>query len=204
MPVNQNRQEEEGLESFHDHVRYARLLLEREPPLSYTEEWTELLRHKKEDVSKGVKDTVVIFRFGNEWLALSTLVFQEVAEAKPFHKIPHRTGKYLLGVANVRGRLRLAFSMQDLLEIGAKRHSIHEKGKYQRLLVVQNAREQWVFPVDEVYGIFQYDKNFLENVPVTVSKSTANFLKGMLQWEKRLVGLIDEALLFNNLRKIVI
>lgn len=188
-----------------EHVRYANQLLDREVPAGYAEEWTELLMHEKQDDKGALKNTLVIFRLGDEWLSLSALVFVEVAENRVVHRLPHKSGRYLLGLVNVRGRLRLCASLTNLLEIGeATKDRLKRKGVYERMIVVERKGEQWVFPVEEVWGIFQVDPKSLENAPVTVSKSTANFLKGMIHWNKQLIGLIDEELLFNSLRRLAL
>lgn len=81
----------------------GRHLLEREPPEDYLREWTQALAEEKGEDKAADTLSVLIFRLGQEWLALPTHVCQEVAEMRPIHILPHRSGPVLLGLANIRG-----------------------------------------------------------------------------------------------------
>ena len=41
----------------------------------------------------------------------------------------------------------------------------------------------------------------IENVPVTVTKSSANYLKGIVHWKGKSVAYLDEELLFYSLKR---
>lgn len=186
-------------------VKYANVLLDRQPLMSYTQEWTDLLMKEKKVSKEVLLNTGVVLRLGQEWMALSALVFKEVAENRLIHKLPHRSGPYFLGLANIRGRLRICVSLHKLLDIPAAQEK-RESGDnfYEKMIVVERGTDFWVFPVDEVHGVFRFERGDLKNVPVTVAKSTANFLKGMLSWENKRIGVLDEDLLLNSLRRIAL
>lgn len=170
-------------------------LLNRKTDESYVEEWTALLQREIALESPEAQQSVVLFRLGGEWLAVATSIFAEIAQRRPIHRIPHRSGPLLLGLTNLRGQMRLCVSLHYLLQIeeGAK--------QYARMLAIQKGDQRWIFPVDEVYGNHRYRKRELQNVPVTVSKSTANYLKGVIAWEGKGVGVLDEDLLFQSLKR---
>lgn len=182
----------------------GRDLLERKPPEGYIAEWTELLLEQK-DKRAATKAAVIIFRLGSEWLALPAQVFRELAPMRPVHFIPHRSGPILKGLANVLGTLRLCVSLHDLLGIEKiERPAGRRSGgprTYERLAVVEKAGECWVFPVDEVYGMYRFDSDELQSVPVTVSRSAVSYTKGLFSCEERSVGLLDEELLFYSLKR---
>lgn len=195
-------------ESDNDHedanqVKYANKLLDREVPQGYAEEWTSLLMREKESEKVSHKNTVVIFRLGMEWFALSALIFKEVAENRIVHKLPHKSNQYLKGVVNIRGRLRLCVSLFDLLEIEMESGDVRQKS-YDRIIVLERDKDVWVFPVDEIFGIYRFDAVTIKNVPVTVSKAKGNYLKGMVNWEEKLIGYIDEDLLLNSLKRVAL
>ena len=58
-----------------------------------------------------------------------------------------------------------------------------------------------VSPVDEVYGVHHFDNENLDESPVTVSKTEVTFTTGLLAWNDRNVGLLDDELLFNALKR---
>lgn len=178
-------------------------LLDRKADSRYLAEWTQLLQKERVSAEELHENSVVIFRLHKEWLALSTLIFSEVAETRPIHRIPHRSGKILLGVVNLRGQLHLCVALDKLLEIEPPDSSTNGSSSkaYRRMLEIKKNEERWIFPVDEVYGILRIDSKAMQNVPVTVAKSTANFLKGVFYWKNKSVGYLDEELLLSSLKR---
>jgi chemotaxis-related protein WspD len=178
-------------------------LFERTPSHEYIEEWTKTLMQPP--FSEEVKDalSVLVFRLGLEWLALPTIFFKEVASRRMVHHIPHRSDKILKGVVNLNGELKLYVALDQLLEIKTITSSLASATSYQQDRIVAIAKEGdlWVFPVEEIDGIYRWDLAQIENVPVNVSKSTADFVKGIMKMENKSVGLIDEELLFSSLKR---
>ena len=82
----------------------AAQLLDR--PLSSSDRrgWTE--RYAQEQrVQAPAKTSALLFRLGGEWFALPTVAFQEIAERRVLHRLPHRRLGLVLGLVNVRGEL---------------------------------------------------------------------------------------------------
>src|SRR5262245_26428248 len=75
-------------------------LLRAAPADEALEDETTHFAESKADQNGGAVDSVVIFRVANEWLALPTSVVTEVADPRPVHALPHRTGGIVLGVTN--------------------------------------------------------------------------------------------------------
>src|SRR5262245_14587544 len=169
------------LMSHGQEISPAQQLLDRPADGQYLAEWTRLLQLPRVSREKAYENSVVIFRVQQERLALTTLVFSVVAETRPIHRIPHRSGNILLGIVNLRGQLLLCFAMAKVLEIEPDPSS--SSNAYNRMLAIKKNNERWIFPVDEVYGVYRFDMKALENVPVTVAKSTANYLKGIFTWQ---------------------
>lgn len=181
----------------------ANKLLDRIPDKEYIEEWTTLIQKEKLTEEIINEHSVVVFRLNEEWLAISTLIFAEVATRRKFHHLPHRSSRILLGIVNLRGQLKLCISLSNLLEI-ANTNDRKENEKYNRMMAIKKDDMQWIFPVDEVYGIFRCNFSHLQNVPVTITKSNANYLKGVFAWEGKSVGYLDEDLLFSHLQRSVL
>ena len=79
-------------------------LLNRPLPADYRREWTEHFAQKQK-LSTPLKTSALIFRIDREWLALPTHAFQEVAERRAIHTLPHRRQGIVLGLVNIRGEL---------------------------------------------------------------------------------------------------
>ena len=181
----------------HSGIVSVNKLLERPLEEEHIEEWTQLLAQPVEGPKETHEMVVVIFRLGSELLALSTNVFVEVAENRKIHRIPHRTNSILLGMVNIKGQLQLCAALHELLQIKINAES--EPTITHRMLFIQKNGENWIFPVNEVFGIHYCDSINLTNVPVTISKSSTNFLKGVINWNGKTVGYLDEDLIFNRL-----
>ena len=181
----------------------ADLLLSRAPPKDYITEWTQLLRQSKLEEKDEQSTSVMIFRLNSDWFAMPTKIFRFVTEIKTIHHLPHRITPTVQGIVNVRGQARLCVSLKYIFGIDAEQDTeLHSRfAAYPRMLMVEKDRVFFVFKVDEVFGIFICDENKVENVPINVTKSSMNYLKGIFEWEHKSVGYIDEELLFYSLQR---
>ncbi len=184
----------------------GRHLLERESPAEYLREWTRVLAEEKEDADVAGTISVLIFRLGMEWLALTTQVCKEVAEMRRIHTLPHRSGRILLGLVNIRGEIQMCVSMRGLLglEEADDPNQTMSQRAYKRLIVIERGREGWVFPVDEVYGIHRFHPDVLQDVPVTVAKAAATYTQGVIDCQEKHVGHLDDELVFSALKREVL
>ncbi len=182
-----------------DHAR-AIHLLDREAPPDYQREWTARVAAPAQEATLETA-SVVIFRLGTEWLALPSGVFQEVAEPSVIHSVPHRRNGTLLGVVNVRGELLLCVALAG--ELGLEKSAAVATGRttYQRLLVVNKAGSRFAFPVDEVFGVFRFNPHEILDVPATLAPSATTYTMGLLPWNEKSVGLIDDTALFGSLNQ---
>jgi chemotaxis-related protein WspD len=197
-------------------------LLDRPLTPEYRREWTEHFAREKK-LGTPAKSSVVIFRVATEWLALPTSAFQEIASAcetggpvarghaagvisqaehRVMHTLPHRRGKLVLGLVNVRGELTVCASLARLLGLG---HDAHREKKsrtvYDRLLVTHWIGGRLAFPVEEVHGIHRFQKNDLRDPPATVSRSSLTYTQGVISWRDRTVGVLNADALFASLNR---
>jgi chemotaxis-related protein WspD len=204
----------------------GRRLLEREAPAKYRDEWTTLLAQEgtkiKSDrssqdslatVSQNLdiqnKFSVLIFRLGVEWFALSAKLFREVTQPTVIHTVPHRSNQIFLGVANVSGELLLCISLLSLLGIeptDSTRKNVAKNIRfspvvYQRMIVIEKEGNSWGFEVDEIYGIHRVNPENLRNVPAVNAGSNRNYTQGIIKWDERSVNLLDDELLFYTLER---
>lgn len=174
-------------------------LLDRPLPEGYREEWArhfaepERLKAAEEDTEQR---TVVLFRVGEEWLALPAGLFHEVTEPRRYHTLPHRRDTMVLGIVNVRGELLVCVSLSALLGIvqTAPVERNERTKTFSRLVVFGEDTRRVAFPVDEVHGVHRYEEGDVVEVPATVGKATA-FTRFMISWNGRAVGRLDDALI---------
>lgn len=174
----------------------GRNLLERSLPEKYQKEWTEVMSARKEEDIPGTV-SVIIFRIEEEWLALRTRVLAEVIDPENLysHSLPHRRNPVLMGIINVHGEIQLCVSLKSLLGIENSPREKQARKANKRMVVVNSNSGQWVFPVDEILGIYRIHPGTFQNVPVTVAKAQSTFTKGIFNWEDRHVAFLDDDLL---------
>lgn len=181
----------------------GRGLLARALPEDYQEYWTSLLA-KDEDVRRGDSLSIVVFRLGDEWLGLPTKIIKEISEIRPVHSIPNSKSAVVKGLVNVRGELQLWVSMGTLLAVDkGESHSDNalRKSFLERLVILSKDGEQFVFPVSEIIGTHRIWKENVRDVPSTAANSMYSHLAGLFELDGRHVGLLDEELLVNSLRR---
>jgi chemotaxis-related protein WspD len=199
-------------------------LLDRPLPADYRRERTGHYAEAKEITpllpgkSGAGKTSLVIFRLGNEWLALPTTVLQEVAEQRPIHTLPHRRRSVVLGLVNVRGELTICVSVARLLglekvsgpKVPGVRCGVSDPDTphltprtspltpvYDRMLVVNWDGQRVVFPVDEMLGVHRLHSEEMKPPPATIAQSARACTRGVFAWRERSVGFLDADLLFN-------
>lgn len=183
------------------HSRAAMALLDREPPGNYVAASTA---HFAQPQAAPERDTqsVVVFRIGAEWLALPTSVVMEIGHLRQIHSLPQRHG-HVVGVVNVHGELVVCVSLARVLGLNESpapaRHA--PLRTHARLIVIRREAMRTVCPVDEVYGIHGVQQQQLRDVPATVAKSASTYAKHVLSWREHAVGLLDDQLLFQALKR---
>ncbi|HEY9704617.1 MAG TPA: chemotaxis protein CheW, partial [Allocoleopsis sp.] len=146
--------------------------------------------------------SVVIFRIGREWFALKSQFFKEITHILPIRAIPNRSNQILLGLVNIRGELNLCISLKELLglQMSEKEDNFQQNEIiYQRMVVLEKEGNNWVFSVDQIYGVYRFSPDELEKVPDSLSKSGNNYTKGMIKWSDQNVNYLDDELLFYTL-----
>lgn len=174
----------------------ARRLLDRAPSNDDRTRWTNVLSEPKESLRK--EDlSLFVFRLGSEWLALPTKVFVEVTDMRAPRPLPHRTNDSFLGLVNIRGELQLCLSLHKLLEVERD----PKLKDAPRMAVVEKDKTRWAFAVDAVHGLFRVAEGDLKPAPVTVSKALQPHVRGVLDWDGKNLGCLDEELLFYQLAR---
>lgn len=170
----------------------GRKVFEKNIPEGYLEQWSNILASKLVPPAK-TSQSIIYFRLADEWFAFSTRNFVEVSQRKAIHTIPHQTGDLILGVVSIGGAIRLCFSLRFLLRVAntAEKLPPVNNAVYKRFLVVRVHDDDFVFPVDEVGGVYRYDPRDMKQIPVSVDSNTASLLNGVLDIEGRDVACID-------------
>jgi chemotaxis-related protein WspD len=144
----------------------------------------------------------MIFRLGNEWLAVPVQLLQEITQACVIQKLPHRSNELFMGLVNIRGEILLCVSLNHLLNLELMVEGTAAKvPTSKRMMVIADGENRWVFPVDEVCGVYRFQLDELEKTPVVISKASAAYTQGVINWQGQKVNYLDFDLLFYTLSR---
>ncbi|TVT82467.1 chemotaxis protein CheW [Pseudomonas sp. H3(2019)] len=139
-----------------------------------------------------VTRSLLMFRLGEEWLALATRSLVEVAPMQAIHSLPHQRSRALLGVANVRGALVACLSLVELLGLEATTGVASGVRIMPRMLIIAAHGGPVVVPVDEVDGIHAIDERILDAASRSGEQASAKYTRGVLQFRGRSLRWLDE------------
>ncbi|MEM5275027.1 chemotaxis protein CheW [Cupriavidus taiwanensis] len=133
----------------------------------------------------------LVFRIGDEWLALPTAALGEVTAPCPLHSLPHRRDAAVLGLAAVRGNLLACLSLAHLFDTGALPAEPDATGS--RFLILGQGRAAIALPVAEITGIVRVRGAALLPLPATLARGSARYTQALFVDQGRSVGLLDAA-----------
>lgn len=187
----------------------ARTLLDAPAPAGFrrsaTEHFTRPAQAERGHAVASDTQSVVVFRVHTEWYAIRTAICLEIADLRPIHSLPHRRDGAVLGVANVRGGLLVCISLAVILGAAARPEAAAAQSRRRaavpRLLVARATAGAVVFPVDEVQGMERFHAKDLKGVPATLAQAQVAYTRALMPMGDRMVGLLDEQLLFHTVER---
>ena len=174
----------------------GRRFLDAPSPPDYLDEWTARLA-VPDEAAIGEQFSVLVFRLGDEWLAIPVGTLVEVTRPRTPHRVPHRTG-LIAGIVNIRGELHLCIRLDLLLGVTAGGSSSKDNP---RLIVIRREMEGWVFAADEVDQVHRTTRESMSTAAPTLSRAGAKLTSGVISLGTRSVGLLDETRLFRTIRE---
>ncbi len=187
-------------------------LLERAPMPDYLQEWIGILAEtpNPEDLTENYEAirtpdalSAIIFQIGKEHLALPVRMLQEVTHPCVIQPLPHRSNELFLGLVNIRGEILLCASLHHLLNIQSEIPTVTTSNpmRLERMIVAGLGADKWVFPVDEVRGIYRFHSHELREAPIVITKAAEAYTKGIIYWQGYKVSYLDSELLFYALNQ---
>jgi len=193
----------------------GRSLFNREVSPEYLEDWTKIIAETPLNAVGETSHTstptttkaisVMIFRLGNELLAVAVRFLQEVTITSSIHRLPHRSNQLLLGLVNIRGETLLCVSLAHLLSLSPSKSLVPSPRVSQdllkRMIVAGTAENRWVFFVDEVLGMYRFFPQEFKEAPVVITESSETYTQGVIDWQGKKVNFLDSELLFYTLNR---
>jgi len=174
----------------------AQAFFDRPRDAEYERECGQAVAQRAEAVRRSTSSAVV-FGVADELFALDTRCFVEVAEARPVHRVPHRTHHAFRGIVSIHGQLELCVSLEELF--GLNRSKSHEQQSSRMLVVKDAGNRRWVLSVDRVYGIAQIDEQEVARAPATLAQRASRHVSGTLVWQGKRIGRLDGVALLASL-----
>ncbi|WP_417311939.1 chemotaxis protein CheW [Ectopseudomonas khazarica] len=147
----------------------------------------------------GEQRSLLIFRLGEQWLAIATRCLAEVMPVSPIHSLPHRKSTGLLGVTNVRGTLVACLSLSELLDLETDDSRQSGQRVIPRMLILESGSGPLVVPVDEVSGIQKIPLARISNAKQDDKRTISRFTAGVLQWRGQSITLLNDEQLLQNM-----
>ncbi len=182
-----------------DYLRAGKRLFEREIPETWLDEWAELYAGMKETERRGSL-VLVVFRVGEEWLALPAVDFLEVITVRPVHFVPFRSGLKFRGLVNVNGELLPCVSLMSVIGAESGAGDGGDRNGTGRMVMVGRGGDRYVFAVDEVLGIRRFPPEDVQSPPSTISRAPSALTIGVIEMEGKTVGVFDSERLFAALK----
>ncbi|WJW74747.1 chemotaxis protein CheW [Thiohalobacter sp. IOR34] len=182
------------------YARAGRELLQHAIDPQDREEWTLNYARPRPHKERG-RDSALIFRLGDDWLALPGPVIREITRSSTVRRLPHNRNPLLKGLVNLRGELQLCLSLGRLLGLnkGQEPAAYGSMAIAERMLFIGREEQRYVFPVTEVSGIHHYADTELHELPATLDATRSRFSRGILHWREAQVALLDADRLFDHL-----
>lgn len=147
-------------------------------------------------VEENAGRSMLLFRLGDEWLALATACLAEIAPLQAVHSLPHQRSRVLQGVANVRGALVPCLSLADLLGVQASTAEQRSVRAMPRMLILAAEGGPVVTAVEEIDGIHRLDPLLLGS-----GQDATHFTAAVLQWRGRSVRVLDDHQLLSAVQR---
>ncbi|MBD1911104.1 MULTISPECIES: chemotaxis protein CheW [unclassified Leptolyngbya] len=192
----------------------GRGLLNREIPLDYLQEWTEILAQPPEaqmgtlstavkqdslKIGQGTTLSAMVFRLGSERFALPVSILQEITRPVPIHTLPHRSDDLFLGLVNIRGEILPCASLSQFIGVEMPIDPTYSRINLRRMMVIGQQESRWVFPVDEVHRVYRFHPDELQKPPVVIAKAHQSYTRGIIDWQDKKVNYLDADHLLNTL-----
>lgn len=181
-----------------EYSRAGRGLLDREASDRLREDWSRLLAEAAPSVTVG-GDSVIVFQVCGEYLALRTMLLERVAEVRPVHRVPSRSGSVFTGLVNVDGELTPFFSAAGALRLGEDGPPPNPG----RMLVLRHGEARLACAVDRVVAIVRLSADELEAPPVTLARNEQACTTAVFPFKGKRAGLLDGAKFVERLMKSV-
>ena len=140
----------------------------------------------------------LVFRLGVERFAIESALAVEVVATRRIQRLPHRHGRGLRGICNVRGQLWLCASLHLLLRVDEPARPDPAR---RRLVVVGREGHGWTFEADEVQDIHLLASSHLVEAPRIASGDPASCTRASFLLAADRVGVLDTGRLFQRLEE---
>ena len=139
--------------------------------------------------------SLLLFRAGDELLALPVMAVAQVTPLSSVHWIPHRSNKTIRGLSNIDGQLIICASLENLLELSspdtdgsADRDPQRDS---RRMIVLGDEPDRWTVQVDEVIGVTRIDPESYKQPPLTVECSLRRYTESLVPLDRSIASVLN-------------
>ncbi len=128
---------------------------------------------------------LVVFELANEFYGIDIALVESIIKMQAITQLP-QTPTFIMGVTNLRGTvlpvidLRIRFGLET-----------QNDTKQTRIIIVTMGKVKVGVMVDGVSEVLRVSDELIEPVPTMVNSVNADFLKGIVRLEDRLIVLLE-------------
>ncbi len=162
-------------------------------PLQWEEEISETMEEilsKGEDLYERKEEReetlpLILFRVFKEWYGIDLSNVRGILKRPKITFVPSLP-EWILGIINLRGRILPILDLKPIL-------GLHEEGDSQnsRIIAVEVEGQEIGLLVDEVVETIEFPIKKIEPLCQSFPSEGKEYLKGLLRWEKKIVGLFN-------------
>lgn len=135
--------------------------------------------------------SALIFRMGQNWLAVPSTLLLEVSVPVPVHGLPYPRNRSLRGLCNVRGTLVPCLALEVVLGLATEATPQDRP----RMLILDAPGGALVTEVQAVEGIYTLANAMLQKTSHASGLAASQLASAVTQWQQRSVTVLDADLL---------
>ncbi|MDD3626477.1 MAG: chemotaxis protein CheW, partial [bacterium] len=138
---------------------------------------------------------VITFTLGNEWYGLQINHIREIVELTETFYIPS-IPSYFLGAINLRGEVIFILNIKKFLDFPPEKKAF--KG-IRNIIIIEQGNVNLGFIVDRMSDVIEIPVEIIQPPLVTIEKIKAEFLEGEVDFENKLIGILNVSGIFDSI-----
>lgn len=131
---------------------------------------------------------IIVFRLGNEEYALEIDLVKEVVPTPNITRVP-LLPNYILGVANIRGKILAVLDLATKFGIGNTIEELNKDASFS--LVIESEVHQMAVLAHQIPDTLSINESDIDDSPNIIKEFEKKYIRGVIKFGERLIILLD-------------